>query len=229
MSQYTYQTKNTVLNNLLPNIDSDRLQKYAEYFTEKTANIKYQKRGVMPLEMFTVFVFCKELNITTLLESGTARGYSIELLASVLPDINLITVENFQRKYNYEMPTKERLAHLTNIQFITGDGSTVLLEHAKNLTTENLGVFIDGPKGTEAVNLATQLKQFDNVKFVSCHDLHSGLDYCPYSDFDFRQKYEYLNNDVYNLPINEAGGMTPKFEGEIIKNEWPNGYGIIFS
>ena len=55
----------------------------------------------MPLDMFTVFVFCKELNITTLLESGTARGYSIELLASVLVDFTIMDVFCISYVYMY--------------------------------------------------------------------------------------------------------------------------------
>tara|TARA_Y100000592_G_C5377760_1_gene271843 strand:- start:120 stop:812 length:693 start_codon:yes stop_codon:yes gene_type:complete len=226
----TYQQRQSlILSNLLPNISAEKLNTYAKDFSEKTANIKYQKRGVMPFEMFTVYVFCKELNITTLLESGTARGYSIELLASAMPEIKMITVENFARKYNYEIPTKDRLSHLSNIEFITGNGVVVLKELAQKLTEENVGVFVDGPKDGEAISLATELKGYKNIKFVSCHDLHEGLEYCPYDDSQFRKDYEYLNDVVYNLPVTEAGGMSETFQGETIKNKWPNGYGIIIA
>tara|TARA_R100001129_G_scaffold62012_1_gene42178 strand:- start:206 stop:898 length:693 start_codon:yes stop_codon:yes gene_type:complete len=219
----------SILSNLLPNTSIEKLNTYAKDFSEKTSNIKYQKRGVMPFEMFTIYVFCKELNITTLLESGTARGYSIELLASAMPEIKMITVENFARKYNYEVPTKDRLSHLSNIEFITGNGVVVLKELAQKLTEENVGVFIDGPKDGEAISLATELKGYTNVKFVSCHDLHEGLEYCPYNDLEFRKGYEYLNDVVYNLSVSEAGGMAETFDGETIKNKWPDGYGIILS
>lgn len=229
MSTIYKQRQLSILSNLLPNISIEKLNTYAKDFSKKTSDIKYQKRGVMPFEMFTIYVFCKELNITTLLESGTARGYSIELLASAMPEIKMITVENFARKYNYEIPTKDRLSHLSNIEFVTGDGVTVLQELAQKLTKENVGAFIDGPKDGEAISLATELKKYGNVKFVSCHDLHDGLEYCPYNDLEFRKEYEYLNDVVYNLSVSEAGGMTATFQGETIKNKWPDGYGIILS
>jgi len=212
--------------NMLPNLTDKKLETYAKYFIEKTSNIKYQKRGVMPLEMFTIFVFCKELNIDVLLESGTARGYSIELLASVMPEIKMITVENFSRKYNYEIATKNRLSHLTNITFVNGNGIEVLPNKVNELSNKKIGVFIDGPKGGEAISLANNLKQYPNVSFVSCHDLHDGLDYCPYKDINFRKTYEYLNNEVYSIPVEGAGGMASLFNGETIKNRWPDGYGI---
>tara|TARA_R110001592_G_scaffold61537_1_gene187538 strand:+ start:22308 stop:23003 length:696 start_codon:yes stop_codon:yes gene_type:complete len=230
MSTVTYKKRNVdLLSNLLPNITNEKLDQYAAYFSEKTSQIKYQKRGVMPLEMFTIYVFCKELNIDTLLESGTARGYSIELLASVMPDIKMITAENFERKYNYEVPTKERLSHLKNITFVNGDGTNILPNVATSLPEASIGAFIDGPKDEAAIVLANKMMQFKNVNFVSCHDLHSGLNYCPYNDIEFRQKYEYLNNEVYSLPIEGAGGMSSTFEGETIKDRWPNGYGITLS
>lgn len=230
MSTFSYhQRQIDLLRDQLPNISTEKLDEYAKVFLEKTSHIKYQKRGVMPFEMFTIFVFCKELNITTLIESGTARGMSIELLASVMPDIKMITVENFERKYNYEIPTKDRLAHLTNIEFITGDGAIVLKELAQKLSDESVGVFIDGPKDGPAITLATELNTYSNIKFVSCHDLHEGLKYCPYNDTDFRKEYEYLNDVVYNLAVSSAGGMTAITPGETIKNRWPDGYGIILS
>ena len=205
-------------------ISYDYAETLLPLFLEKTSHIPYQDYGILPLEAFSLYVFCKSNEIHILIESGTANGYSTEVLANVIPECKIITIDSNQ---NYgsgmQNSTKNRLAYLTNITFLTGNSFDLIDSIIQDNKDLNIGTFIDGPKGSNARLLANQTLKHNNIKFSSCHDqmqANSNYLFCPNLDATFKSKFEFINDKINQLP-----SVKDKFK--TIKQEWPDGMGII--
>ena len=202
----------------------EKLIDMVEEFLKLTKNIEYKNHGIMPMEAFSLYKYCRDNKIDVLLESGTANGYSTELLGNLLPDVTIYTID-MTNLYgpDTQKNTQERLSYLSNVNFVIGDSVSILPKLIEQCKNNRIGVFIDGPKGNTALLLANEVIKYSNVLFVGCHDLHisDNNTYCPNLDEDFTKKYKFLDDEVVKLP-------TPKDNNITIGQKWPKGMGIIF-
>jgi hypothetical protein len=116
------------------------------------------------------FIFCSlsvPYQLDNIFESGTMFGGSTYIWSTFFNDIKVTTIDLFYRK-----DTVVKLYELGNVNYIIGDGITVLPNLVSLTTGKNCAVFIDGPKGVSAVKLAIYLYKYENVKLIGIHDMN---------------------------------------------------------
>ena len=144
----------------------------ARSFTLRTKHVTYRPRGILNSEALAFLSMCDLFNVTHVLESGTANGYSTELFSAYLPQHVSITTIDFDEKYGVYEKTKSRLSGHSRIHFQKGDSNKLLPAILLSLPADSrIGVFIDGPKGTRALALAKSICQYETLSFVSIHDV----------------------------------------------------------
>ena len=195
-----------------------------ERFKECIKSISYQNHGILPMEAFALCKYIEDNEITVVLESGTAHGYSTEILGRMFPNIKITTVdwlENYGKES--QNATQKRLSYLDNISFIIGDSRKEFPKLIKIFNEEKIAVFIDGPKKERATTLAMDCLKYDNVVFSSCHDqkIQGKGRYSPNLDTEFSERYKFLNNEVNTI-------IHPDYESKTLGEQYPNGMGITF-
>jgi|TARA_R110000744_G_scaffold197364_1_gene316625 hypothetical protein len=197
-----------------------------ERFNKCNQSIPYQNHGIMPMEAFALCKYIKDNEITVLIESGTAYGYSTEVLGNMFPDIKIITIDII-RNYGQSVQniTQDRLSYLNNVSCVVGDSNKELPKLIDSFKEETIAIFIDGPKGKDAKKLAYKCNEYDNVVFSACHDQMElqGGSYVPNLDPEFCKKYKFLDSEVDLVKLYE-----PHYKGQTIGEWFPKGMGITF-
>jgi hypothetical protein len=178
--------------------------------------IKWTERGILISEGFLFCSMCDFYNVDYILESGTYNGFSTEIFAKFFPNKQIITID-----VNIRKEAKERLDKYDNVIAIKGDGRFSIKNLIQINSNWKIGIFIDGPKGVDAVNWANRFINYSNVKFVGVHDCHRisygnsnltrfelekyrGLQF--YSDYQpFIDLYSYLDKDIQLKRDEEQG------------------------
>lgn len=198
--------------------------KLLERFKKCNESIPYQNHGIMPMEAFALCKYIQDNKVTLILESGTAYGYSTEILGNIFPDIKIITIDTQQNYGNtVQTVTQNRLSYLDNVSCIIANSHTKLPDLIKKYSDEVIAVFIDGPKGNQAKKLALSCNEYSNVVFSGCHDqmVQENGSFSPNLDPEFCKKYKYLDNKVDLVMLHE-----PHYKGMTIGEFFPNGMGI---
>jgi hypothetical protein len=200
--------------------------KLLERFKKCNKSIPYQNHGIMPMEAFALCKYIQDNNVTVILESGTAYGYSTEILGNMFPNIKIITIDT-QQNYGVgtQNATQTRLSYLSNVSCIIADSTVELPILIKTFSKDTVAVFIDGPKGEQARALAIQCNAYDNVVFCGCHDqmVQDGHSYTPNLDVEFCKTYKFLDDEVNLVKLYE-----PHYNDKTIGEYFPNGMGITF-
>ena len=206
------------------NMNSDK--KLLERFKKCNESIPYQNHGIMPMEAFALCKYIQDNSITLILESGTAYGYSTEILGNVFPDIKIITIDT-QQNYGTDTQnaTQDRLSYLGNVSCTIADSTEELPRLIKLFNEEVIAVFIDGPKNKAARYLAMECNEYDNVVFSGVHDqmIQENGSYTPNLDIEFCEKYKFLDTAVNLVKLYE-----PCYNNKTIGEYFPNGMGITF-
>lgn len=129
--------------------------------------VKPAEHGIYPSEMLPVCAICEEFKISLVIESGRQFGYSTEILAEWFKDFPTQVIS-----IDIQDPTTEVLTRLDKpeykyVQLQKGDGNKLIPELVQ--TAGKRAVLLDGPKYTQALNLAVWLKGF--VDWVFIHDM----------------------------------------------------------
>ena len=77
---------------------------------------------------FALYSVINECKSRTILESGTAYGGSTEMLASLLPNLNLTSVDNYRIYPDSEEYTKNRMLKYKNTKLLKGDSYKIIPE-----------------------------------------------------------------------------------------------------
>ena len=201
-------------------------KKLLERFQEVTKKVPYQNHGIMPMEAFALCKFIKDTQTSIIIESGTAFGYSTEILGNMFPEIPITTIDH---KQNYgesvQNNTKQRLSYLDNVKCIVADSIKKLPNLIESYQNETIAIFIDGPKGKSAIKLAYRCNDYDNVVFCALHDQmeQKVSTYVPNLDKEFTKKYKFLDDEVNLVKLYE-----PHYHGKTIGEFFPEGMGITF-
>lgn len=133
--------------------------------------IKWSERSILLSEGLLVCAMADLFNIELFVESGVYEGKSAEVWGRYFlnKNVDILAIDAVIRN-----GARKRLSYLPNVKLLAGDGVSVLPSTVNTQVNKkrNVGVFIDGPKGEVAVNLAKKLIVQDNVKFVAVHDCH---------------------------------------------------------
>lgn len=95
-----------------------------------------QKDGILYL-----INYIKENNIKTILEIGSAIGYSAIMMASISPDIKVTTIEKDKDRYNIALSNINKYNLNSQINIIYGDATDITIYDKFDL------IFIDAAKG----------------------------------------------------------------------------------
>lgn len=137
---------------------------------ESIRGLVVESRGVLNSEGACFAGLCRRLGVQNVVESGRARAQSTLLMAQLLPDVHIFSIES-ARDTDAQYGVS-RVQGLSNVTLMEGDARTLatgVLEGLKGPTA----LFLDGPKGKEAVRLAQQLvADHEHVVLVGIHDMH---------------------------------------------------------
>ena len=129
-------------------------------------SIKWVERSILLSEGLLVCAMADIFDVDLFIESGIYEGKSTEIWGRYLAGRGKSIIAT---DVEIRDGVKKRLGYLADLSFYENDGA-ILLPNIVRMDInkdKRIGVFIDGPKGEVAVNLAIELIQYDNVKFVS--------------------------------------------------------------
>lgn len=202
-----------------------------EEFCKNVLPLEYQARGILPSEGFAFCTLCVANKVDLIIESGIYNGQSTLIWSKFFQGIRIIAIDKVLRT-----KTLKRFAGNHLVQFEKGNAYIELPYLLMRYPEKRIGIFIDGPKGMDALGLAATLFHFPNVFVVGTHDLHklsNGVSnkrrvyldkYCPmnfYTDEEyFVNKYSYMDKppncygqgdeDIYWQPGKNISKETKK-------------------
>jgi soluble P-type ATPase len=144
---------------------------YVEDFKNTITNTWLTPRGVVFSEGFALCSLIKHFDVDLVIESGVAYGGSTEMMAQFTnkPIMAIDTFEAYSDSYVY---VKDRMSKYDNVLLVQGDSYEKIPEILRSFKDNKVGLFIDGPKGIEAVELAHRIYfEDDRVKFICIHDI----------------------------------------------------------
>jgi hypothetical protein len=191
---------------LKSNIGSIDWVPYATEYYSLTKQLPYYRKGVLLSEGFFVHALCKYYKVNTLIESGIHNGRSTVIFVNskAAPNIHSIDfkIKDDVRKFA-EVKSDIKIS-------LWQDNSCSIIPMLLKSTSGNIGIFIDGPKGAKACQMAQEYFKYENVKFIAIHDqckwhnnhlMDKFFNDVVYSDEDwFRNGFGYMDeNDVKYL------------------------------
>jgi hypothetical protein len=172
-------------------------QKMIEKYKSRFITISYIDNGILAFEALALCAFLDHFKIERYIESGIGGGCSISYVSMNFLEMEIIGVDDCS-KYGLERfnETKEMLSDNKNITLVNGDSFYTLPEYLNS--EKRTAVFIDGPKGKQAV-LLSQICLRSEIKFCAVHDFwQDQLDQLMCYDFvtdeKFFNKYKELEN-----------------------------------
>jgi hypothetical protein len=173
-------------------------------FLNAVSLIPYESNGILLSEGLAFCAACELCTIDLIIESGVAGGRSTEIWAKY-SNWHIEAIDHCELYGQRRMAdTKHRLSKHHNITFHEGDSWDVIPALLDKYQGPKVGLFIDGPKGEEALALAEKcLAKRSPVKIVGVHDMCT--EFCDhimsawtsdvfYSDDQrFRQRFGFLD------------------------------------
>jgi hypothetical protein len=191
-------------------------------FLDAVLPIPYVANGILVSEGLAFCAACDLCKVDLIIESGVAGGRSTEIWAKY-SNWPILAVDHCKLYGQPRMTdTKLRLARHRNIAFHEGDSWDVIPELLSKHQRHKVGLFIDGPKGKEAIALAEKcLAKFSPVKIVGIHDMC--LDLCDhlmrawapdvfYSDDQrFRRRFAFVDRMDNNWLFSDGKELRAKY------------------
>ena len=145
-------------------------------YTAVLNNLSSDERvnGAFSSEVRALVDMIAQFQLDVFVESGTANGVSTELIARALPSVDVHSVD--LDLYHVFNRTRARLQRCCpNVRLHKGDSRERIPALLQSFTARpegpaKIGIFLDGPKGKEARDLAQTWIQMPNVFFVGIHD-----------------------------------------------------------
>lgn len=134
----------------------------------------YPANSIFFSEAFVLYRLANHYKIDIFIESGVYRGGSTSVWGRTLTGKKIFSIDYLQEGNNPRKKWEGVRSVLEplhpNITFIEGDGRTVIPKIITDYPDKKIGVFVDGPKDKEGLDLAKKCLSFDNVLFSSLHD-----------------------------------------------------------
>lgn len=194
---------------------------YIEKFKNNVMPVEWVPRGILMSEGFSVCATADALNVDLIIESGIFNGKSTVIWSKYFSHCNIpvIAVDLVIR----EKAKGNLQSFIDNKQLtvLTGNGITLLPELIRQNSNKKIGLFIDGPKSYEAVDLAKVcFSQSSNVLFSAFHDSNKASTTRGYlekwgvpkfytDDEDFISKYSFLDADESQYDYEQNLQWTP--------------------
>jgi len=183
------------------NLDKKIFEQHLHKFNERVMSditSHAGKSGTMYSELFSFCCIGEHYGIDMIVEGGTLIGYSAIILSKYFGDIPIITID---RKVCENV--RENIKPYSNIKFKHGNGIKLIPDIVRTHPKNKIGMFLDGPKGVNALPIAEQCFKFGNVLFVAFHDMcKSGLTKNRVMiDNKSRVQFERLNYDQFYTDV----------------------------
>lgn len=205
------------------------------HFRDRVLPIPWTPRSILTSEGFAVCAMADLHGIDALIETGVCNGRSTEMWARYLPPPAAIIAIDWA----VTDAARTRLTPYNNVLLCEGDATRLLPATVKQMRKRRVGVFIDGPKGEAAVELARQCMAHPHVAFVGVHDMPKLLHGRPHAERDlleavggpqwftddqwFVDAYESLDADDSHWDDEQGTRWTPGFRNERSKEPVPLG------
>lgn len=205
-------------------------------FKQVLENETYQLRGILNSEALLIIAVAEHFGVNHIIESGRARGHSTNLLAKYFSsesDLRITSID-LDKHSNDAKYSEDYLKKYTNLDLIYGDSFDKVPESIK----EDCIVFMDGPKGEDALELCSNLLKDSRVKAVLMHDLHKNvfprdiaeLIYTSYfftDDKQFVERFKDLDEGCWK--IMEGTGYEPYVRAGTKVLSYGHTLGVIFN
>lgn len=140
-----------------------------ERFRGRVSRLPYERKGVLYSEMFFLYLCARAVGPARILESGRARAQSTLLLATLFPELPIVSYEHDPASPDVAIAAA-RLEPCRNVELRFGDATRELPAIARPGDV----ALIDGPKGFRALRLALRLLAQGRVAMVFLHDMLPG-------------------------------------------------------
>lgn len=160
-------------------------------FQKKVLPIEWTERSILLSEGFALCAIAKMYDIDVLIESGTYNGRSTKIWTKFFEtniDIYSIDIHINNKARNFLKNDR--------VILIEGDSNSIIRDITSKYQEKKVGIFIDGPKGKEAVYLLEKLIDYQNVYFIGIHDLHRN-DFTKNRPLRARDLFEKINYDKF--------------------------------
>ncbi len=163
------------------------IPKFIKTVNPLSSSFEITNRGVWSSEVFALCVMCDLFDVKTFIESGSYLGQSAFNISKYFERKNRNTYDD-SMVLCFDIDLKDELRErLKNGRFQNyteeGDSLKLIPPLCKTGNTKR-GVFIDGPKGWDALRLVEKVIGNNNVKFVGIHD-----SYLPFDTTDDHYKF----------------------------------------
>ena len=213
----------------------EEAKKYVGEFHQILQDEKFQSRGIINSEALLLITLIQYYDVENFIESGRARGYSTNLIAKYFKGTNIkITSIDFDEKSEDAKYSEKLLTKYPNVNLIYGDSQKIIESEVK----ENCVVFIDGPKGDEAIQLGARLLKNKLVKAVAIHDLPKDTwnrdicetifsDYFFSDDTSFVREFKHVDAECWSTL--SGTGMAPYLRHGNKTESYGSTLGIFFN
>lgn len=192
-----------------------------EKFKSRVFPVEWVPRGILMSEGFAVCAIADYITVDLIIESGIFNGKSTVIWSKYFSHSNVpvIAVDLVIRE-----KAKENLKTFVDnkqLTVISGNGIELLPELIQQNTGKRIGLFIDGPKSYEAVDLAKVCFSLgSNVLFSAFHDSNKASTTRGYlekwnvnkfytDDEDFVKEYSFLDVDESKYDCEQNLQWTP--------------------
>jgi hypothetical protein len=151
----------------LPKIFDKALSKYED----RVLPLDWQARGILTSEGLAFCAIAEHLKTDLIIESGIFLGKSTEIWAKYFPKTRIVALDRQVQQQAVERLSKYRTED-RDITIRQGNSMDLLPQYVTGNKDKRISVFIDGPKGYDAVNLAMKILDEPNVQVVAIHDMH---------------------------------------------------------
>jgi len=132
-------------------------------------SITFLERGIINSEMLAIIGVIKELQISTIIESGRCNGYSTMIMGLALPNIPIISIELVRDSIAKQ--TEKNLQQFKNITLLYGDSNKIIPSVVNSTPKQSIAILLDGPKGEPAFKLFKKVSNhFTNIQVGFFHD-----------------------------------------------------------
>lgn len=143
----------------------------AQQELDTVRGVTLENRGVLNSEAALFAATCRRLGIEVIIESGRARAQSTTLISRLLPEAVIHSIESSSD--SDAVFGIARLKNHPNVVLHQGDARRVA-PRLLAAETRRVALFIDGPKGLQAVRLAQKIIASNaQVLLVGIHDMHA--------------------------------------------------------
>jgi hypothetical protein len=192
-------------------------------FRERVLPVHWTPRGILTSEGFAVCMMADLHGIDALIETGVASARSTEMWAKYLPAPGAVIAIDWKITDD----ARARLAPYNNVLLCEGDAMRLLPSTVKQMRKRRVGVFIDGPKGAAAVDLARQCMAYPHVAFVGVHDMSKLMHGCPHAEralFEAVGGLQWLTDDQWFVDAYQSLDADDSHWDEEQGTRWTPGY-----